>query len=67
MEIYGKDFWRHVGKTILMPHPTNPNILPVRLKIIAAKKKRVTMTMESTGDTMTTTYSKDKNKYKVVE
>lgn len=65
--IRGKDFHRNVGKSILMPHPTNQSIMPVKLKIIMAHKQRVTLKNEETGESLTTTYSTDKNKYLVVE
>lgn len=65
--IYGKDFHKNVGKTILMPHPTNPSILPVELKIISVKNKQVTMKEVRTNTEMTANYSDDKNKYLVIE
>lgn len=65
--ILGKDFHKHVGKTILMPHPTDPNILPVELKIIEAKNKQVTLEIPGAGIRKTDNYSKDKNKYLIVE
>jgi hypothetical protein len=65
--IMGKDFHLHVGKKILMPHPTDPNILPVELKIVEAKNKRVTLEMEGTDIRKTDNYSKDKNKYLIIE
>lgn len=65
--IYGKDFHKNVGKTILMPHPTNPSILPVELKIIEVKNKQVTLQMAGTEVKRTDNYSKDKNKYLVIE
>lgn len=67
MEIYGKDFWRHVGKSILMPHPTNPNVMPIKLKIASVHHKKVLLRDEETGNERADNYSKDKNKYKVVE
>lgn len=62
--IMGKDFHLHVGKAILMPHPTDPNVLPVKLKIVKAENKQVTLDMN--GIQKTDNYSKDKNKYLVI-
>jgi hypothetical protein len=50
-----------------MPHPTDPNILPVELKIIEAKNKQVTLEIPGAGIRKTDNYSKDKNKYLIVE
>lgn len=65
--IMGKDFHLHVGKKILMPHPTEPRTFPVELKIVKAENKQVTLEMEETGIQNTANYSKDKNKYLIVE
>lgn len=65
--ILGKDFHKNVGKTILMPHPTNTSIPPVELKIIEVKNKQVTLQMVGTEIKNTDNYSKDKNKYLVIE
>lgn len=65
--IMGKDFHNHVGKTILMPHPTNPSVMPVEIKIVEAKKKQVTLQMVGTDIKKTDNYSKDKNKYLIVD
>jgi len=65
--IRGKDFYKNVGKSILMPHPTNQSIMPVKLKIVMAYKQRVTLKNEETGESQTGSYSSDKNKYLVVE
>lgn len=66
MEIMAKDFWQHVGKTILMPHPTGL-VMPCELKIVKADKKQVTMRRVDTGAEMTANYSKDKRKFRVVQ
>ena len=47
--IRGKDFRKNVGKSILMPHPTNQSIMPVKLKILMVYKDRVTLKNEETG------------------
>lgn len=65
--IYGKDFHKNVGKTILMPHPTNAAILPVELKIVSVKNKQVTLQMVGTDIQQTNNYSDDKNKYLIIE
>lgn len=65
--ILGKDFHKHVGKTILMPHSTNTSIPPVELKIMAVRNKQVTLQMVGTEITKSDNYSKDKNKYLIVE
>lgn len=66
----GKDFHLHVGKKILMPHPSDPTVFPVELLIKSAKNKQVTLVMANpNGGTIerTDNYSKDKNKYLVIE
>lgn len=65
--IMGKDFHKHVGKKILMPHPTNPAMLPAELKIVSVKNKQVTLQLVGTDIQQTTNYSDDKNKYLIVE
>lgn len=65
--IYGKDFHKNIGKTILMPHPTDTSIEPVELKIVAVKNKQVTLRMVENGIEKTDNYSKDKNKYLIVD
>ena len=65
--ILGKDFHKNVGKTILMPHPTNASIQPVELKIVEVKSKQVTLQMVGTEIKKSDNYSKDKNKYLVVD
>lgn len=65
--IMGKDFHLHVGKKILMPHPTDPNVMPLELKIIKAEKKQVTLQLVGSEVKKTDNYSKDKNKYLIVE
>jgi len=64
--ILGKDFHKNVGKVILMPHPTNA-VPPVKLEIVAVKNKQVTLRMNENGLEKTDNYSKDKNKYLVIE
>lgn len=64
--IYGKDFHKNIGKTILMPHPLNAES-PIKLKIIEVKNKQVTLQMVGTEVKKTDNYSKDKNKYLIVE
>lgn len=65
--IYGKDFHKNVGKKILMPHPTDMKVLPVALQIIEAKNKQVTLELFGTNIRQTSNYSRDKNKYLVIE
>lgn len=65
--IMGKDFHKHVGKTILMPHPTDPTIEPVELKIVEVKNKQVTLQMVGTNITKADNYSKDKTKYLIID
>lgn len=68
--ILGKDFHKHVGKKILMPHPTNPSVMPVELTILKVVDKRVTLGVmidEERAITQTNNYSKDKNKYLIIE
>ncbi len=67
MLIMAKDFHNHVGKSILMPHPTIPLVLPRKIKIVGARKKKVTLRDEESGQEMTANYSQDKTKYKVIE
>jgi len=67
MEIMAKDFHRHVGKTIMMPHPTMPmQILPVKILIKGVDGKKVILEQVGTGRQMAANYSKDKTKYKVI-
>lgn len=65
--ILGKDFHKNVGKKILMPHPTDPKIEPVELKIVRVENKRVTLELVGFGIQKEDNYSKDKNKYLVIE
>ena len=65
--IMGKDFHKHIGKTILMPHPTNQSIMPVELKILMVVDKKVMLQLVGTEITRLDNYSKDKNKYLIVE
>lgn len=65
--IRGKDFRKNVGKNILMPHPTNQSIMPIKVKILMAHKERVTLLNEETGESQTASYSADKNKYLIIE
>jgi len=69
--IMGKDFHLHVGKKILMPHPTNPGeIAPIELLIKEVNNKQVTLQMlhpDGGFVEKTDNYSKDKNKYLIVE
>lgn len=67
--IMGKDFHKHVGKKILMPHPTNPAIMPMKLLIKEVKNKQVTLAMQPPDGNLerTDNYSKDKNKYLIIE
>lgn len=62
-----KDFHRHIGKYILMPHPTNPLVMPKKLKIVGMEKKRVVLKDEETGAILIENYSTDKTKYKIIE
>lgn len=67
MEIMAKDFHKHVGKTILMPHPTMPlQILPVKLLIKGVENKKVILEQVGTNKRMIENFSKDKTKYKVI-
>lgn len=65
--ILGKDFHKNVGKTILMPHPVDIRALPIELRIVEVKNKQVTLEWEEMGIRKTDNYSKDKNKYLVIE
>jgi hypothetical protein len=65
--IMGKDFHKHVGKKILMPHPTDPNVMPIELKIVKADNKQVTLEMVGMDCRKTDNYSKDKNKYLLID
>lgn len=68
--IYGKDFHKNIGKTILMPHPTDPTVMPLELLISKVENKQITLALKlPNGGTVTKTdnYSKDKNKYLVIE
>lgn len=67
MEIMAKDFWRHVGKSIMIPHPNNPTIMPVKVKIAGIENKKIILVNEETGDKMIENFSKDKTKYKVLD
>lgn len=67
--IMGKDFHKHVGKKILMPHPTDPSVMPLELLISKAENKQVTLVLTlPNGSTVTKAgnYSKDKNKYLII-
>lgn len=65
--IKGEDFHKHVGKTVLIPHPTRPlQVLPVMVLIKGVDKKKVILQQVGTDKTNTVNYSKDKNKYVVV-
>lgn len=64
--IMGKDFHKYVGATILMPHPTNPSVMPVELKIVSVENKQVALQLVGTDIIRKDNYSKDKNKYLVV-
>ena len=65
----GKDFHKHVGKKILMPHPTDPNVLPVELLIKEVKNKQVTLAMIPPDGNLerADNYARDKNKYLLME
>lgn len=68
--IYGKDFHKNIGKTILMPHPTDLTVMPLELLISKVENKQVTLmlTLPNGGTvTQTSNYSKDKTKYLVIE
>lgn len=65
--IMGKDFHKHVGKKILMPHPSRPEVFPVELLIEKVDNKRVTLKSVEMGTTQTDNFSHDKNKYLVIE
>lgn len=68
--ILGKDLHKHEGKWILMPHPTDPTIMPMELKILKVENKKVTLGMVRPHGRViykTDNYSKDKNKYLVIE
>jgi len=65
--IMGKDLHKHVGKTLLMPHPTDPTIMPIELKIVEVKNKQVVLQMVGTDIIKSDNYSKDKTKYLIVE
>lgn len=68
--ILGKDFHKNLGKVILMPHPTDPTIEPVELLIKSVNNKQVTLSVFRKSGwpiEQTANYSKDKNKYLVIE
>jgi uncharacterized protein (DUF302 family) len=67
MEIMAKDFKRHIGKSILMPHPSNPLIMPCKVLIVGTDKKKTILKREDNGLAMAANYSKDKTKYKILE
>ncbi len=65
--IMGKDFHKHVGETILVPHPTRPlTILPIKILIKGVENKKVILQQVGTDKIQTLSHSKDKNKYVVV-
>lgn len=65
--IMGKDFYKHVGKKILMPHPADIRAMPIELKIKGVKNKQVTLEWEEMGILKTDNYSDDKNKYLIIQ
>lgn len=68
MEIMAKDFHKHIGKTILIPHPTMPlQILPVKVLIKGIENKKIVLEQVGSNKIMVRKFTTDKTKYKVVD